>query len=36
MEHYNVTNPYFGVFVLFVITFGAFYATTVLARLASR
>ena len=36
MEHYNVANPYFGVFVLFVLTFGAFYATTVIARLASR
>ena len=36
MEHINTANPYFGVFVLFVITFGAFIATTVLARLASR
>ena len=36
MEHYHVANPYFGVFVLFVLTFGAFYATTVIARLASR
>jgi len=36
MEHYNVANPYFGVFVLFVLTFGAFTATTILARWASR
>jgi NADH-quinone oxidoreductase subunit A len=36
MEHVNTTSPYFGVFVLFVLTFGAFYATTVIARLASR
>ena len=36
MEHVGVSHPYFGVFVLFVLTFGAFYATTVLARLASR
>jgi len=36
MEHINTANPYFGVFVLFAVTFGAFYATTVIARLASR
>jgi len=36
MEHVNTVNPYFGVFVLFVITFGAFYGTTLLARWASR
>jgi len=36
MEHIATANPYFGVFVLFVITFGAFYGTTVIARLASR
>lgn len=36
MEHLNHANPYFGVFVLFVLTFGAFIATTVLARWASR
>jgi len=36
MEHVGVSHPYFGVFILFVLTFGAFYATTVLARLASR
>lgn len=36
MEHISTANPYFGVFVLFVITFGAFMATTVAARWASR
>ena len=36
MEHIATANPYFGVFVLFVITFGAFTATTIAARLASR
>ena len=36
MEHINTANPYFGVFVLFVVTFGAFIGTTVIARLASR
>jgi NADH-quinone oxidoreductase subunit A len=36
MEHIVTSNPYFGVFVLFVVTFGAFIATTVIARLASR
>ena len=36
MEHIITTNPYFGVFVLFVVTFGAFTATTFIARLASR
>ena len=36
MEHIATANPYFGVFVLFVITFGAFIATTIIARLASR
>jgi len=35
MEHISTVNPYFGVFVLFVITFGAFTATTVAARWAS-
>jgi len=35
MEHISTVNPYFGVFVLFVITFGAFKATTVAARWAS-
>ena len=36
MEHIATANPYFGVFVLFVVTFGAFTATTIAARLASR
>ncbi|WP_457744516.1 NAD(P)H-quinone oxidoreductase subunit 3 [Sulfurimonas sp.] len=36
MEHISTANPYFGVFVLFVVTFGAFITTTVVARLASR
>ena len=36
MEHIATANPYFGVFVLFVITFGAFTATTMAARWASR
>jgi NADH-quinone oxidoreductase subunit A len=36
MEHMSVAHPYFGVFILFVITFGAFIGTTVLARWASR
>ena len=36
MEHISTVNPYFGVFVLFIITFGAFTATTIAARLASR
>ena len=36
MEHINTANPYFGVFVLFIVTFGAFIATSVIARLASR
>ncbi len=35
MEHISTVNPYFGVFVLFVVTFGAFTATTVAARWAS-
>jgi NADH-quinone oxidoreductase subunit A len=29
-------HPYFGAFIFFVLTFGAFIATTVLARLVSR
>jgi len=36
MEHISTANPYFGVFVLFVVTFGAFIGTTIIARLASR
>ena len=35
MEHMDFTNPYFGVFVMFVLTFGAFIAGTSLSRFAS-
>ena len=36
MSHLDFAHPYFGVFVLFVLTFVAFNATTLLSRLASR
>jgi len=36
MEHSGFTHPYFGVFVMFIITFSAFFATTTLARFVSR
>lgn len=36
MEHINNTHTYFGVFVLFVLTFGAFFMTTRMARFVSR
>ena len=36
MEHIITANPYFGVFVLFVVTFSAFTVTTIVARLVSR
>ena len=36
MEHMDFSHPYFGVFILFVVTTVAFIGTTVLARLASR
>ncbi len=36
MEHSNFVHPYFGAFVMFVLTFGAFIATTVAARFVSR
>ena len=36
MSHMEVTHPYFGVFVMFIMTFGAFIATTVLARIVSK
>jgi len=36
MEHSNFAHPYFGAFVMFVLTFGAFIATTVAARFVSR
>ena len=31
-----MSHPYFGVFIMFVITFGAFFATTAAARFISR
>lgn len=36
MEHVGISHPYFGVFILFVLTFGAFTMTTVAARFVSR
>jgi len=36
MSHMEFTHPYFGAFVFFVLTFGAFIATTVIARIISR
>ncbi len=36
MSHMLVEHPYFGAFLFFVLTFGAFTGTTVLSRLASR
>lgn len=36
MEHSDFAHPYFGVFVMFVITFTAFIATTMAARFVSR
>lgn len=36
MEHIAVDHPYFGVFVFFALTFGAFIATTHIARFVSR
>ena len=36
MTHMDFAHPYFGVFLMFVLTFGAFYATIWLARLVSR
>ena len=32
MEHSTFAHPYFGAFIMFVITFGAFIATTMLSR----
>ena len=32
----EITHPYFGVFVMFILTFGAFITTTVLSRFVSR
>jgi len=36
MEHMDFAHPYFGVFVMFLLTFGAFTATTMLSRFVSR
>ena len=36
MEHVDMAHPYFGVFIMFVITFVAFFATTAAARIISR
>jgi NADH-quinone oxidoreductase subunit A len=36
MEHMDFAHPYFGAFVMFVITFGAFTATTMASRFISR
>jgi len=36
MTETAITHPYFGVFVMFVVTFGAFMATTTLSRIVSR
>ena len=36
MTHMDFAHPYFGVFVMFVVTFAAFMATVALARFVSR
>ena len=36
MTHMDFAHPYFGAFVMFVLTFGAFIATVALARFVSR
>jgi NADH-quinone oxidoreductase subunit A len=36
MEHMDFAHPYFGAFVMFVITFVAFTATTAASRFISR
>jgi NADH-quinone oxidoreductase subunit A len=36
MEHMDFAHPYFGAFVMFLITFGAFTATTMASRFISR
>ncbi|AXH10924.1 NADH-quinone oxidoreductase subunit A [Malaciobacter halophilus] len=36
MTHMDFSHPYFGVFVMFVLTFGAFILTVYLARVISR
>jgi len=35
MQHLDFAHPYFGAFIMFVLTFGAFTATTFLARFVS-
>ncbi len=36
MEHMDFAHPYFGAFVMFLLTFGAFTATTMASRFISR
>ena len=36
MEHMDFAHPYFGAFIMFVVTFGVFTATTMLSRFVSR
>jgi NADH-quinone oxidoreductase subunit A len=36
MEHMDFAHPYFGAFIMFIVTFGAFTATTALSRFVSR
>jgi len=36
MEHMDFAHPYFGAFIMFIVTFGAFTATTMLSRFVSR
>ena len=36
MSHMVVDHPFFGAFIFFVLTFGAFFGTTVLSRFVSR
>jgi len=36
MEHMDFVHPYFGAFVMFIVTFGAFTATTMASRFVSR
>ncbi len=36
MEHMDFAHPYFGAFVMFIVTFGAFTATTMASRFISR
>jgi len=36
MSHIEVAHPYFGVFVMFIVAFGAFFMTTTISRIVSR